>query len=53
MDAWKLPGLRALTNAWQTLHYASINRPWPMEFPVVVQFPINDIYDSKCQIYNI
>lgn len=53
MDAWKLPGLRALANAWQTLRYASMDRPWPMEFPVVVQFPINDICDSKCQMCNI
>lgn len=28
-------------------------RPWPLEKPVVVQFPVNDICDSKCQMCNI
>jgi sulfatase maturation enzyme AslB (radical SAM superfamily) len=28
-------------------------RPWPLEYPTVVQFPVNDICDSKCQMCNI
>lgn len=37
----------------QTLRYIFAPRPWPLELPVVVQFPINDICDSKCQMCNI
>lgn len=41
--AGRLKGIRRLFGS----------RPWPLELPVVVQFPVNDICDSKCQMCNI
>jgi MoaA/NifB/PqqE/SkfB family radical SAM enzyme/polysaccharide pyruvyl transferase WcaK-like protein len=38
---------------WKGFRYLFQPRPWPLELPVVVQFPINDICDSKCQMCNI
>jgi len=38
---------------WRSLRYLFSPRPWPIEMPVVVQFPVNDICDSKCQMCNI
>lgn len=35
------------------LGYVFRRKPWPSEFPVVVQFPVNDICDSKCQMCGI
>lgn len=35
------------------LRYLFGSRPWPLELPAVVQFPVNDICDSKCQMCNI
>ncbi len=37
----------------RTLRYIAQPRPWPIEPPVVVQFPVNDVCDSKCQMCNI
>lgn len=42
------PGLLA-----SQLRYLFGRRPWPIELPIVVQFPVNDICDSKCQMCNI
>ena len=28
-------------------------KPWPLEKPVVIQFPVNDICNSKCQMCHI
>jgi MoaA/NifB/PqqE/SkfB family radical SAM enzyme/polysaccharide pyruvyl transferase WcaK-like protein len=47
------PFLESAARVWQTLRYSVRSRPWPLELPVVVQFPINDICDSKCQMCNI
>lgn len=45
--------MRAARSNWKALRYMFVPRPWPLERPVVVQFPINDICDSKCQMCNI
>ena len=28
-------------------------RPWKLEKPIVIQFPVNDICNSRCQMCNI
>jgi polysaccharide pyruvyl transferase WcaK-like protein/MoaA/NifB/PqqE/SkfB family radical SAM enzyme len=43
----------ALEGYLRALRYLFTPRPWPLELPVVVQFPVNDICDSKCQMCNI
>lgn len=46
----RAPLLDALRSQWR---YLVSPRPWPIELPTVVQFPVNDICDSKCQMCNI
>ncbi|MDX1417712.1 MAG: radical SAM protein, partial [Candidatus Promineifilaceae bacterium] len=29
------------------------SKPWPLEKPTVIQFPVNDICNSRCQMCNI
>jgi MoaA/NifB/PqqE/SkfB family radical SAM enzyme/polysaccharide pyruvyl transferase WcaK-like protein len=41
------------SSRWRSLRYLFSPRPWPIEMPVVVHFPVNDICDSKCQMCNI
>ena len=29
------------------------NKPWPLEKPVVLQFPVNDICDARCRMCHV
>ncbi|MEM7114004.1 MAG: polysaccharide pyruvyl transferase family protein [Chloroflexota bacterium] len=39
--------------ALKKLHQTGREKPWPLEKPIVVQFPVNDICNSRCQMCNI
>lgn len=42
-----------LTNALQNLYLTTKSKPWKLQKPIVIQFPVNDICNSKCQMCNI
>lgn len=35
------------------LYLTTQTKPWPLEKPIIIQFPVNDICNSKCQMCNI
>jgi len=37
----------------RNLNLAARRKPWPLEKPKVIQFPVNDICNSRCQMCNI
>lgn len=41
--------LRALLDFCATFR----NKPWPLEKPVVLQFPVNDICDARCRMCHV
>lgn len=42
-----------LVNALNNLYLTTKQKPWKLQKPVVIQFPVNDICNSKCQMCNI
>ncbi len=42
-----------INSAVNKLWKASRPKPWPLEKPTVIQFPVNDICNSRCQMCNI
>ena len=42
-----------LLNGLQNLYLTTKPKPWKPQKPVVIQFPVNDICNSKCQMCNI
>lgn len=40
-------------SALQNLYLSTQPKPWKLEKPVVIQFPVNDVCNSKCQMCNI
>lgn len=53
LRADNIPGDGPIARVLRELRYIISAKPWRIERPVVVQFPINDICDSKCQMCNI
>jgi polysaccharide pyruvyl transferase WcaK-like protein/sulfatase maturation enzyme AslB (radical SAM superfamily) len=43
----------AIARLRRQFRYLFARKPWPVELPTVIQFPVNDICDSKCQMCNI
>ncbi|MGD1874124.1 MAG: polysaccharide pyruvyl transferase family protein [Mastigocoleus sp.] len=42
-----------LLNGLQSLYLTTKSKPWRQQKPIVLQFPVNDICNSKCQMCNI
>lgn len=42
-----------LLNSLKNLYLTTQPKPWKLQKPVVIQFPVNDICNSKCQMCNI
>ncbi|MDJ0696539.1 polysaccharide pyruvyl transferase family protein [Mastigocoleus sp. MO_188.B34] len=42
-----------LIDALKNLYITTKPKPWKLQKPVVIQFPVNDICNSKCQMCNI
>lgn len=42
-----------LKSLYKTVRYLSRSRPFPLEKPIIIQFPVIDICNSKCQMCRI
>lgn len=42
-----------LLNPIQNLYLTTQSKPWKLQKPIVIQFPVNDICNARCQMCNI